>query len=145
MGNVIKFASKAATDIGAIRWKDVASVETNSGSTKVISDGKVKAAEAVTGISGDLGPIGFLGQVALGGNAKAGIEYFTFTGNKPSMVFWDPEVIDGDPEDSVPPAQFVAKYGSYMLAGVAGLGVILIAVGLLMSGSKNKESYGDRM
>ena len=145
VGNVIKFASKAATDIGAIRWKDIASVQTDSGSTKVISDGKVKAAEAVAGISGDLGPIGFLGQVALGGNAKAGVEYFTFAGNKPSMVFWDPEVVDGNPDDSEPAAQFVAKYGSYMLAGVAGLGVILIAVGLLMSGSKQGAQHGDRM
>ena len=145
VGNVIKFANKAAQDIGAIRWKDVASVQTDVQNQKVISDGKVKAAAAVAGVSGDLGPIGFLGQVALGGNAKAGVEYFTFSGSKPSMVFWDPEVVDGDPNDSEPAAQFVAKYGSYMLIGVAGIGVILIAVGLVMSGSKSEEQYGDRM
>lgn len=103
--------------------------------------GSVKASE-VGEVSADLGPVGFVGKIAMGAHAEAGIQYFVL-GDKPGAanIFWDPSVGSG----TVPEEDGGLFTGSklYIFIGCAGGGILLIAVAVYVGMAGKKQPHSE--
>jgi hypothetical protein len=134
VGNAIKLISGDVSGAvqGYATW--------DSGVSTDMGFGSVKASE-VGEVSGDLGPVGFVGKIAMGADAEAGIQYFVL-GDKPNAanIFWDPSVGSG----TIPAEDGGLFSGSklYIFIGCAGGGVLLIAAAVYVGMAGKKPQSG---